>query len=119
MDVKNVADAIQRARRAKGWSQERLGQEAKVPQSHIARIEGGADVRISTVRRVLVALGYEIRFHPSLSDRFTHPVPGGRIAAARDFGVDLNALYAGLMRSPEERLDLAVQNANSLAELFT
>ena len=82
----------------KGWSPERLGQEAKVPQSHIARIEGGADVRISTVRRVLVALGYEIQFHPSLSDRFTHPVPGGRIAAARDF---------------------AVQNANGLAELFT
>ena len=37
-------------------------------------------------------------------DRLLHPAPGGEIAAARDFGVDLSLLVERLRRSPEERL---------------
>ena len=37
-------------------------------------------------------------------DRLLDPAPGGEIAAARDFGVDLSLLIERLRRSPEERL---------------
>lgn len=37
-------------------------------------------------------------------DRLQHPAPGGEIAAAQDFGVDLSLLIERLRRSPEERL---------------
>jgi hypothetical protein len=37
-------------------------------------------------------------------ERLLHPAPGGAIAAARDFGVDLSLLIERLRRSPEERL---------------
>jgi hypothetical protein len=36
--------------------------------------------------------------------RLFHPAPGGAIAAARDFGIDLSLLLVRLRRSPEERL---------------
>ena len=36
--------------------------------------------------------------------RLLDPAPGGEIAAARDFGVDLSLLVERLRRSPEERL---------------
>ena len=36
-------------------------------------------------------------------ERLRHPVPGSRIAAARDFGIDLNLLIANLRLTPAER----------------
>ena len=42
-------------------------------------------------------------------ERLLDPAPGGEIAAARDFGVDLSLLVERLRRNPEERLlDLQV-----------
>ncbi len=38
-------------------------------------------------------------------ERLLHPKPGGAIAAARDYGVDLSLLAASLRRSPDERLE--------------
>ncbi|MBI3698022.1 MAG: hypothetical protein HY238_24700 [Acidobacteria bacterium] len=36
--------------------------------------------------------------------KLLHPAPGGAIAAARDFGIDLSVLIERLRRTPEERL---------------
>lgn len=50
-------------------------------------------------------------------ERLRHPRPGGAIAAARDFGVDLTLLVERLRRTPEQRLrDLqkAVENLEVL-----
>lgn len=37
-------------------------------------------------------------------DRLRHPVPGSRIEAARNFGIDLNLLIANLRLTPAERV---------------
>jgi len=37
-------------------------------------------------------------------ERLRHPKPGGKIWAAREYGVDLTLLMASLKRSPGERL---------------
>lgn len=39
-----------------------------------------------------------------LKERFINPPPGSKLAAARDFGVDLTLLWERLQLSPEERL---------------
>ncbi len=41
----------------KGWSQQRLAQEIRTSQPHIARIEGGQDILMDTARRLAEALG--------------------------------------------------------------
>jgi hypothetical protein len=51
------------------------------------------------------------------SERLRYPRPGGAIAAAHDFGVDLTLLIERLRRTPEQRLrDLqkAVKNLEAL-----
>ena len=50
-------------------------------------------------------------------ERLRFPRPGGAIAAARDFGVDLTLLMERLQRTPEQRLrDLqkAVENLEAI-----
>ena len=37
-------------------------------------------------------------------ERLRHPASGSRIAAARDFGIDLNLLIANLRLTPAERV---------------
>lgn len=37
-------------------------------------------------------------------DRLRNPPPGSRIAAARDFGIDLTLLIERLRKTPEERV---------------
>ncbi|MEO5923758.1 MAG: hypothetical protein ABIR70_08040 [Bryobacteraceae bacterium] len=37
--------------------------------------------------------------------RLMNPKPGSRIAAARDYGVDLTLLMEGLRKTPEQRAD--------------
>ncbi len=39
-----------------------------------------------------------------LETRLLHPAPGGAIAAAREFGIDLSLLLERLRRTPEQRL---------------
>ena len=41
---------------------------------------------------------------PDPIERLRSPRPGGAIAAARDFGVDLTLLIERLQRTPEQRL---------------
>ncbi len=71
-----------------------------------------------TLQRVLFVLGYEIDLRQNARGLFLNPPPNGRIAAARDFGIDLGQLYAGCSMSPAERLDVAARGASGLAELL-
>jgi transcriptional regulator with XRE-family HTH domain len=113
----SVAGAIKRARRTAGWSQADLGRAAGIPQSHVAKIELGIDMRASTLQRILGALGYEIQLRQNVRGLFLSPPPASRLAAARDFGVDLGQLYDGFSMSPLQRLDAAARSANGLAEV--
>lgn len=118
MEMRSIGSAVRQARRGTGWSQAALGRAAGIPQSHVAKIERGVDVRASTLRRVLAALGYDLALRPTVRAWFLNPPPGSHLAAARAFGIDLGQLYAGLSASPAERLDVAVHAANGLAEIL-
>lgn len=115
----SLSEIVRDARLASGLSQEALGQAAGIPQSHVAKIESGADIRTSTLTRVLGALGYRVEIRPEdPREFFVAPPRGSRIEAARNYGVDLGQLYAGYAMSPAERLDSAANSANGLARLL-
>jgi hypothetical protein len=40
----------------------------------------------------------------SAEEKLINPPPGGRIAAARDFGIDLTLLVERLRKTPDERV---------------
>jgi hypothetical protein len=40
----------------------------------------------------------------SAEEKLINPPPGGRIAAARDFGIDLTLLIERLRKTPDERV---------------
>lgn len=117
MDMDSIGSAIHASRRQKGWSQEQLGKAVGLPQSHIATIEAGADLQMSTLNKLAHALGLQIQLTPSLRESFLHPARSSRVAAARDYGIDLGQLYASIRKSPSERLQSAVESARGLAEL--
>ena len=117
MDMDSVGSAIREGRHQKGWSQEQLGKAVGLPQSHIAKIEAGADIQISTLNKLAHALGLYVQLAPSLRESFLHPAPLSRVAAARDYGIDLGQLYASIRKPPSERLQSAVESARGLAEL--
>lgn len=51
------------------------------------------------------------------TDRLRNPKPGGAIAAARDFGIDLTLLMERLQLTPEQRvrdLQKAMENMEKL-----
>jgi HTH-type transcriptional regulator/antitoxin HipB len=54
-----IGDWIQQAREKKQWSQAELGRRLGQPQSSISRIEGGADVRLSTLTEMARVLDLE------------------------------------------------------------
>jgi hypothetical protein len=41
---------------------------------------------------------------PNAEERLRNPLPGSRVEAARDFGIDLTLLIERLRKSPEERV---------------
>jgi len=82
------ATHVNQARRAAGLSQRQLAERSGVPQSAIARIEGGSQVpRTDTLQRLLEACGFEMRIAP---------VRGG--------GVDRTQIAEWLGYPPAERL---------------
>jgi transcriptional regulator with XRE-family HTH domain len=115
----NFGNAIKQARRAQGLSQEALGESVGLPQSVIARIEGGADIKVSTLQRVLSGLSVSLQLSQNIEQLFLKPPAGSAIAAARDFGVDLGQLYASYRCTPEQRLSNAEANSRGLAELMS
>lgn len=56
-----VGLAIRRAREAQNLTQQQLGERIGVQRSRICSIERGANLRLSTVRRVFSALGMEVK----------------------------------------------------------
>lgn len=54
---------------------------------------------------------------PSAEERLRHPRPGGRVEAARDFGVDLTLLIERLRKTPEERVRDLQSAINGLAAM--
>jgi transcriptional regulator with XRE-family HTH domain len=58
-----VAVAVVRVRRARGWSQRRLAVEAGVSQSTVARAEQGVGGSVEALERLLRAAGARARIH--------------------------------------------------------
>ena len=50
-------------------------------------------------------------------DKLLNPPPGGKIAAARDYGIDLTLVIENLRLSPEQRLEKLRQAVISFDEL--
>ena len=97
----SAATYVSQARRAAGLSQRELSRRTGVPQSAIARIEGGLQVpRADTLERLLAACGFELRLGP---------VRGG--------GVDRSLIEHGLDLSPAERADGAANYGQVLDRL--
>lgn len=56
-----VGLAIRRARESKNLTQEQLGERIGVQRARICSIERGANLRLSTIRRIFSALGMEVK----------------------------------------------------------
>lgn len=56
------ADLVKRLRLMRGLSQSELAAQAGVVQSQVSRTEAGADVRASTLTRLVEALGCRLDF---------------------------------------------------------
>jgi hypothetical protein len=53
----------------------------------------------------------------SREEKLLNPRPGGKIAAARDYGIDLTLVVENLRLTPEQRLEKLRQAAISFDEL--
>jgi uncharacterized protein len=79
---------IKRARQAAGLTQAELAKRARMKQPEIARLEsGGANPRLSTLKRVVAATGHSLRVE--LDSRR---------------GIDETLIAASLKESPTQRL---------------
>lgn len=56
-----VGLAIRRAREAQNLTQEQLGERIGVQRARICSIERGANLRLSTIRRIFSALGLKVK----------------------------------------------------------
>ena len=56
-----VGLAIRQAREAQHLTQEQLGEKIGVKKARISSIEKGANLRLSTLRRIFTALGMEVK----------------------------------------------------------
>mgnify|MGYP001128791504 CR=1 FL=1 len=50
-------------------------------------------------------------------EKLLHPRPGSKIAAAKEFGIDLSLVAAQLRKTPQQRIDDLQSSMRSLAEL--
>lgn len=60
----NIHKQLKAIRKACGISQEKLALDAKVTQRQVCRTEGGFDCCLSTIRRMLKAMGYDLAAVP-------------------------------------------------------
>ena len=60
MDDYLIGLAIRRARESKNLTQQQLGDKVGVQKSRISSIEKGANLRLSTLRKVFTALGIKV-----------------------------------------------------------
>lgn len=100
----SAASQVNQARRAAGVSQRELSRRTGVPQSAIARIEGGRQVpRADTLEKLLKACGFELRLAPtrgggggdrSQIDAWLRMSPAERARGTADYGRALDRLRA-------------------------
>ncbi len=64
MTLEGFAEMIRTRRKAKKWSQRVLGSKSGLPQSHISKIEGGADLQLSTLIELARLLDLEVALVP-------------------------------------------------------
>jgi hypothetical protein len=50
-------------------------------------------------------------------ERLRHPAPGSKIAAAKEYGIDLTLLISQLRRTPAERAEESEDAATALEEV--
>lgn len=60
-DMQAIANQINQAREAAGWSQHELADRARVSRPSVARIEAGGDVNTATLRKIAEALGLSLQ----------------------------------------------------------
>ena len=61
----DIAASIKAARKAKGMTQQQLGQRIGLPQSHISKIESGTvDLQLSSLVEIARALDLEVSLLP-------------------------------------------------------
>ena len=118
MVFKNLGNVLRQARHAQGLSQASAGMAAGIPQSHVARIEAGDDIRLSTAARLAGALGLRIVLKPDVRRLFEHPPADSPFANARAFGVDMSDLYERYRMNPAQRLELAAANSRGLSSIL-
>lgn len=53
----------------------------------------------------------------SIEDQLLNPRPGSKVAAAKEFGIDLTLLLINLRLTPEQRLEKLQQAADGLEEI--
>lgn len=89
---------LRHARRSAGLSQRELAERAGVPQSTVARIEGGdVDPRVSTLAKLLQTSGYGLEALPALG-----------------VGVDRTQIVERLKLSPRERIERVVASVHGV-----
>lgn len=99
----SAASQVNQARRAAGVSQRELSRRTGVPQSAIARIEGGRQMpRADTLEKLLKACGFELRLAPTrgggvdrsqVEEWLAFP-PAERLRRAAGYGTMLNRFRA-------------------------
>jgi transcriptional regulator with XRE-family HTH domain len=96
-----AARMLRWARRRAGLTQRQLAEKTGVPQSTIGRIESGAtDPRLSTLRRLLRACGFDLEVEQVLG-----------------YGVDRSQIRECLDFPPERRIPRASQESRVFAML--
>lgn len=108
---------LKRIRSALGLTQKRLAEQLCVPQSYLAKVEAGVDVRFSNARRIADAMGLEVSISGDPLHLLQNPPRGSVIERARDFGIDLAQLYENYKLSPQERWERFKRNRRTLAAI--
>jgi len=62
----NIVKIVQEERKIRGWSQDKLAEEAGISQPTVSRLEDGKDVSLDSLRKIYQALGL-----PFLLDIYT------------------------------------------------
>lgn len=60
----NIHEQLKTIRRMTGTSQKDIAARADVTQKQVSYIEGGKDCTIKTMRRILLAMGYDLAAVP-------------------------------------------------------
>lgn len=106
----NLAERVLQARRARGWSRDRLAETAGVGNGTVSRIESGKVVNINNVKKVGAALGLPLQVLLDESGGAMAGLPGWELLTddERDHirglvGAIANARRPALRRTPRRR----------------